>query len=380
MFPAKCRARSRTVLPVLLACILLPASAGSDEPGSGTTTLSFPDVALVDQKGNAVDIYEDLIKGKIVAIQFIFTNCPTICPPMGANFGKLQQRLGDHASRGINLISITVDPANDTPEVLAAWAAQLGAGPGWTQLTGAKRDVNTLLEAINSFSADITAHSPNILIGNDATGRWTRANGLAAPEEIQAVIESMIPEPEPEPESAPDPEPEAPKENQHAADDSTHPYFPDVLLTDQAGERHRFYSDLMKDRVVIINSFFATCQGVCPVLSRNLMAVQEWLGDRLGEEAYILSLTVDPEVDTPPKLAEYAARFEAEPGWFFLTGPKANVERAAYKLGHSVEQKEAHSNIIIVGNERTGLWKKVMGMAPSEDLIDAVRSVLEDQG
>jgi len=157
-------------------------------------------------------------------------------------------------------------------------------------------------------------------------------------------------------------------------------YFTDVQLVDQNGAKLRFYSDLLQGKTVIINSFFATCQGSCLPITRNLEKVQEALGDRLGKDARIISISVDPEVDTPTELKAFSKKFHARPGWYFLTGSKENVEFVLKKLGQYVEEKNDHYNIVIIGNERTGLWKKAFGLAKSEDLIKVIDSVLDDKG
>ncbi len=156
-------------------------------------------------------------------------------------------------------------------------------------------------------------------------------------------------------------------------------YFSDVLLVNQNGEKMRFYSDLLEGKTVIINSFFATCQGSCLPLLRNLQKVQEALGDRLGKDARIISISVDPAIDTPTALKAYANKLQAKPGWYFLTGDKASVEFALKKLGQFVEDKQNHLNLFIIGNERTGLWKKAFGLAKSEEIVKVVDSVINDQ-
>jgi len=158
-----------------------------------------------------------------------------------------------------------------------------------------------------------------------------------------------------------------------------HKYFTDVVLINQDGEKVRLYSDLLQGKVVIINSFFATCQGTCLPMNRNLEKVQQALGDRFGKDVYIISISVDPTVDTPPRLKEYAKKLNAKPGWYFLTGDKQNVEFALTKLGQFVSDKQDHLNIFIIGNERTGLWKKAFGLAPSDQLVKVVESVLNDK-
>jgi len=164
-----------------------------------------------------------------------------------------------------------------------------------------------------------------------------------------------------------------------AEQSGTQKYFTDVLLINQNGEKMRFYSDLLKGKVVIINSFFATCQGSCLPMNRNLEKVQQALGDHVGRDVFILSISVDPLVDTPPKLKDYAKKLNARPGWYFLTGDKENVEFALKKLGQFVDDKQDHLNIFIIGNERTGLWKKAFGLAQSDQLVKVVESVLNDQ-
>lgn len=162
-------------------------------------------------------------------------------------------------------------------------------------------------------------------------------------------------------------------------DTPAHKYFTDVELINQNGEKMKFYSDLLQGKVVIINSFFATCQGSCLPLNQNLAKVQEALGDRLGKDVYIVSISVDPTVDTPPNLKQYAKKLQARPGWFFLTGSKENVDFALKKIGQFVDDKQDHLNIFIIGNERTGLWKKAFGLAKSEELVKVVESVVNDQ-
>lgn len=160
---------------------------------------------------------------------------------------------------------------------------------------------------------------------------------------------------------------------------NTEKYFTDIVLLNQDGEKMRLYSDLLQGKTVIINSFFASCQGSCLPITRNLEKVQEALGDRLGKDARIISISVDPTVDTPAELKAFGKKFHARPGWYFLTGTKENVDFVLKKLGQFVENKNDHYNIIIVGNERTGLWKKAFGLAKSEELVKVVESVVNDK-
>ncbi|HET9228135.1 MAG TPA: SCO family protein [Thermoanaerobaculia bacterium] len=311
--------------------------------------ISIPDVQLVDQDGRAVR-FPDLIKDRVVAVNFIFTTCTTVCPPMGATFGRLLKDRPD-----VHLISVSVDPRTDTPERLKAWAAKFGAGPGWTLVTGDAAQVRKLLDAFGVYTANPADHTPLVLVGNDARGEWTRAYGLAPPAKLAELIDK-------------------------ASRNPAQSYFGDIPLLNQDGETMRLYSDLIRGRTVVIDVMFTGCTGACPVMSRTFAKVQDWLGDRLGKDVYLISISVDPVNDTPEKLKAYAAGFNARPGWFFLTGKPEDVQAALGKLGQAVETREAHQNLFLIGNDRTGLWKKAMGLAAPEEILPIVDSVVNDRG
>jgi len=173
--------------------------------------------------------------------------------------------------------------------------------------------------------------------------------------------------------------PVAPPLKEDANASAAQKYFSDVVLVNQHGQQFRFYSDLLKGKVVVISSFMATCTSACPPKNRNLEKLQEAAGDRLGKDVFILSISVDPVTDTPERLKEYAQTYHAKPGWHFLTGRKENVDWALYKIGQYVPDKANHGNILIIGNESTGLWKKAFGLAKAEDLTNAFASVLNDK-
>jgi cytochrome oxidase Cu insertion factor (SCO1/SenC/PrrC family) len=154
--------------------------------------MSIPDLEVLNQDGEPIHFYSDLVQGKTVVINSIFTTCTTICPPMGANFAKLQKMLGDHIGQDVFLISLSVDPVVDTPPRLKAWAGKFGAGPGWTLVTGPKHDMDRLLKALKFFTPDKTDHSPTVLVGDESQGQWTRAYGLAPPSKLAEVIQSVL--------------------------------------------------------------------------------------------------------------------------------------------------------------------------------------------
>ena len=180
----KCKMELRAVEPQPAAT---PASSVATVYRSGDQ-MTLPDVEILDQNGRRVRFYTDLVRGKTVAINFIFTTCTTICPPLGATFARVQKDLGERAGRDVHFISISVDPAVDTPERLKAWGEKFHAGPGWTFVTGAKPQVDELLRALAASTARPEDHSPTVLIGNDAAGQWTRTYGLARPSQLVKLI------------------------------------------------------------------------------------------------------------------------------------------------------------------------------------------------
>lgn len=155
-------------------------------------------------------------------------------------------------------------------------------------------------------------------------------------------------------------------------------YFSDVELINQDGKRMRFYADVLRGKTVVVESFFSTCSGTCPLMNATFGRIQKALGDRVGKDVVLVSITVDSENDTPAKLKEYAGRMGAGPGWLFLTGSKTNVEQALGKLGLAVPTREQHKNIFLVGNEPKGLWKKVFGLAKADEIIRIVEGVAND--
>ena len=171
-----------------------PETATVEKPAEPTPAyasgrkMMIPDVEVLDQDGNALHFYRDLIKDKTVAINFIFTNCTTICPPLAATFARVQKEMGDKVGKDVHFISISVDPLTDTPERLKAWGAKFKAGAGWTFVTGEKQEMDKLLNALGAAVSKREDHTPAMIIGNDAKGVWTRTYGLAKTGQIVGLI------------------------------------------------------------------------------------------------------------------------------------------------------------------------------------------------
>jgi cytochrome oxidase Cu insertion factor (SCO1/SenC/PrrC family) len=337
--------------------------APAQEAAGAVEQLSLPDVPLRDQDGREVRL-ADLLGQRVVAVQFMFTTCTTSCPLLGGRFAQLQKALGGRMGNGYGLLSVSVDPANDTPESLKAWAARYQAGPGWSLVTGRKPDVDRLLKAFGTFTPSKTDHPSTVVVVHGATRRCRRISGLATPAQIVRLMQEV---------GSP-----GPGKPLSRAEETGRRYFTDTVVRDQHDTAHRFYSDLLRGKVVVINTFFADCQGSCLKMSSTFAALQERLGDRLGKQVHLLSVSVNPEVDTPARLRPYARRWGARPGWYFITGDKENVAAILRKLGQYVEDKESHTSVLLVGNEPTGLWKKAFGLARPDAVYEVLDSVLAD--
>lgn len=328
-----------------------------------STPLRIPDIPVYDQNNRRLNFYTDLVKGKTVAINFIFTTCTTICPPLTATFRRVQQTLGERVGRDVELISISVDPATDVPERLKSFSEKFKVGPGWTFVTGSKPEIDRLLSALGGYVPDRNDHTPMLLIGNDAAGFWTRTYGLAPASQIATIITDAASKPKA---SAGDEKAAAAKSS--SANEGSATYFPNLTLLTQDNKPIRFYEDLLKGKTVLINFLFTTCKGVCPPMTANLARVQKHLGERVGRDIMMISISVDPTADTPAVLKKFADTFKAQPGWYFLTGEKKNVDWVLYKLGGYVEDKQQHTGVLIIGNEATGEWMKVMAMSNPEEI------------
>jgi len=143
----------------------------------------FPDVTLTTQDGKDVKFY-DLIKGRTVAIDLIYTNCQYACPIETSKLARMQQILGDRMGRDVFFVSISIDPEHDTPAVLKAYGAKFNAGPGWTFLTGKASDIDALSRKLGLWSdpkETQDGHTPMLLLGNEATGEWMRTSALDNP-------------------------------------------------------------------------------------------------------------------------------------------------------------------------------------------------------
>jgi protein SCO1 len=159
---------------------------------SGEKTISsadIPDIEAIDQNGDKLHFYSDLVRGKTVIINFVYTTCTNVCPLQGKAFAKIQEEFGDRLGNDVFLISVSLDPENDTPKKLKDWGEKYGAKYGWTFVTGKKDEMNKLLKMMTGdVAGSQLKHSPILFVGDDNANRWVRMYGLAEPDRVRSVV------------------------------------------------------------------------------------------------------------------------------------------------------------------------------------------------
>src|ERR1044072_517740 len=131
-------------------------------------------------------------------------------------------------------------------------------------------------------------------------------------------------------------------------------YFPNLPVMNQNGEELKFYDDLVKDKIVIFMFIYTSCTDICPLTTARMTLIEDKLGNAVGRDIFIVSMTVDPEVDTPEKLKAYSKSFATGPGWTFVTGKPEDIRAINYRLGERSKILSDHRNEIVLGNDVTG--------------------------
>ena len=171
------------------------ALAGTSRTPGGPAAKRFPDVTLTTHEGRPVQFYPDLIRGKVVMINFMYATCTDSCPTYTANLARVQRLFGDRIGRDVFMYSITLDPMHDTPQILRDYVKTYGVQPGWTFLTGSQPDITRLRRKLGLrdpdpvIDADKTQHIGVVLYGNERFDRWAACPALSEPREIVKYVE-----------------------------------------------------------------------------------------------------------------------------------------------------------------------------------------------
>jgi protein SCO1/2 len=153
--------------------------------------------------------------------------------------------------------------------------------------------------------------------------------------------------------------------------------IPDLLVRDQHGRKVRFYSDLIKDKVVVLSFFYTSCTYSCTMQGRTFSKLQSLLGERLGKSVFLISVTTDPIKDNPTQLKAWAVRYKVEPGWTLVTGDEAEMNKLLEPFTGSRAGAGMHLPSTFIGNDKSGLWTSAVGVFAPEDVLRALDFVID---
>ena len=172
------------------------------------------------------------------------------------------------------------------------------------------------------------------------------------------------------------PAPSAPATVDH--DQKSRQYFTDLEVVTQDGEKVRFYTDVLKDKVVLINFIFTNCGDACPMATHKMTMVRDRLEGSMGNPVFFLSISIDPERDTPAAMKEFARQHKADhEGWLFLTGKPQDLNHIVKKLGQYSDDVEMHSTLMLAGNVKKRHWMKITPMTPPPIIAEKLRTLVE---
>ncbi|MCB1886747.1 MAG: SCO family protein [Rhodocyclaceae bacterium] len=168
--------------------------AAMAKPAGAATTfdVDVPNARLQDQEGRSVAFVDDVLKDKVIIVDFVYTTCTTVCPVQSALFNALQNKLADRLGKSVELVSVSVDPRRDTPARLKQAAEKYGSGPNWHWLTGERAEVEDVLRAYGAYTPNYTEHPPLVLVGDAVNGQWTRFFGFPDMQRIVDAVETTL--------------------------------------------------------------------------------------------------------------------------------------------------------------------------------------------
>ena len=179
-------------IPIWLLGVALGAQSQEGHEGHQVTDRRYettvedylvPDVTLLNQERAEVALEKELSRDKPVMLYFIFATCTTICPVMSAGFSGLQRELGDESEQ-VQLISISIDPEHDSPEVMQDYLIRYGAGESWDFLTGTREDIDAVMEAFDAYVSNKMNHKPLVFLKAPGSSEWVRLDGLMGTSEL----------------------------------------------------------------------------------------------------------------------------------------------------------------------------------------------------
>lgn len=152
-------------------------------------------------------------------------------------------------------------------------------------------------------------------------------------------------------------------------------FFPNLPVVDQDGRALKFYDDLIKDKIVVVMFIYTSCTDICPLTTARMTQIEDKLGGAVGRDIFIVSLTVDPETDTPERLKAFSKAFDTGPGWTFVTGKPADIRAINHRLGERSKVLSEHRNEIVLGNDMTGEWQRDNVLGDLDRVVMSIREM-----
>jgi len=186
----------KLIIPSLflaLITVALPTASAHAANKSYKRTVekyNIPDITLVNQDGKKVRLQSLLMGDTPVVVDFIYGTCTTICPVLSASFASLQGKLAATGQK-VRLVSITIDPENDSPRVMKEYLKRFRAKPGWDFLTGSRGEIDIVMRAFNAYIPDKMSHYPLNMIRNPKDGSWVRLFGIMSSREFLAEYQGV---------------------------------------------------------------------------------------------------------------------------------------------------------------------------------------------
>jgi protein SCO1/2 len=344
---------NRLILAFALVATATWPSIGSDGPPAPSpralSKLPFATNPLVvtDPSGQRWDLASDLFPQTVVAIELLELR-GTALPQSW--FGNLSQRLGPNSA--VRLVSLVRGTLNQP--ALRALATQydqlIPEGVDWLVYSITPESESALAQA-GLLDPEGSRSTGSLITFNHKLGRATQISAGSSLDDVLADLRFVS-----------------------AAD--LREWFTDLPVVDQDGQTRRFYTDVLEGKIVVIDFIFTRCGSICPVLTATMARTQKLLADRNNRDVQLVSISVDPTHDTPEVLKQFGAKFEAKPGWVFLTGNKQQLDWVSYRLGGYTDDKETHLSVFLVGDPLNGRWSKLMGTASADDIERAVRELI----
>lgn len=325
------------------ACLLVCGLAWADGPPRPSEIRfrnepAWPAISIIDGAGASLDLKQRLHDEHLVVVQLIDG---ADLRRGSANLGAMHDlAVAVGAGSDVALLSLVVDE----PGAAASQPAVLENDPALPNWSLARLDPSAGAQLRPIFPLGA------VWVGNNRTHQWLRID-QPAPAALREALDQV-------------------------GQAASRTWFTDLILTDQNEQPQRFYSDVLEGKIVVVDFIFTHCQGVCPVLTATLRGLQQRLGPLMGDSVRFVSISIDPERDTPAALRAFAAKFQVGSGWMFLTGDKTKIDWVAYKLGAYNEKVEEHYSAFLVGDTVSGQWSKVVATAPLDDLEALVRGLL----